>query len=95
MSHAGSRLIQAAQEAAAMARGETVPSAVVRGLPDVRAIRARLKLTQPAFAERFGLSVGTVRDWEQGRAVPDQAARVLLRAIERDPEAVQRAATAS
>lgn len=95
MSRVGSRLIQAAQEAAAMARGETVPGAVVHVPPDVRAIRARLKLTQPAFAKRFGLPVGTVRDWEQGRTVPDQAARVLLRVIERDPEAVQRAAAAS
>ena len=94
MSRVGSRLIQAAQEAAAMARGEVVPGAVVHVPPDVRAIRARLKLTQPAFAKRFGLAVGTVRDWEQGRAVPDQAARVLLRVIERDPDAVQRAAAA-
>lgn len=92
MSRAGSRLIQAAQEAAAMARGEVVPGAVMHVPPDVRAIRARLKLSQPAFAKRFGLPVGTVRDWEQGRTVPDQAARVLLRVIESDPEAVQRAA---
>lgn len=91
MSRVGSRLIQAAQEAAAMARGETVPGAVLHMPPDVRAIRTRLKLTQPAFAKRFGLPVGTVRDWEQGRAVPDQAARVLLRVIEREPEAVHRA----
>lgn len=91
MSRVGSRLIQAAQEAATMARGEAVPGAVLHMPPDVRAIRGRLKLTQPAFARRFGLPVGTVRDWEQGRAVPDQAARVLLRIIEREPEAVQRA----
>jgi putative transcriptional regulator len=91
MSRVGSRLIQAAQEAAAMARGETVQGGVLHMPPDVRAIRGRLKLTQPAFARRFGLPVGTVRDWEQGRAVPDQTARVLLRIIEREPEAVQRA----
>jgi putative transcriptional regulator len=91
MSRVGSRLIQAAREAAAMARGEAVPGAVVHTPPDVRAIRTRLKLTQSAFARRFGLPVGTVRDWEQGRAVPDQAARVLLRVIEREPEAVHRA----
>lgn len=93
MSRAGERLIRAAQEAAAMARGEAVPGAVVHvpPPPDVRAIRARLKLSQPAFARAFGLPVGTVRDWEQGRAVPDQAARVLLRVIEREPEAVRRA----
>ena len=91
MSRTGRRLIEAAQEAAAMARGESLPGAVVHVPPDVRAIRARLKLTQPAFARRFGLSLGTVRDWEQGRAAPDQAARVLLRVIETEPAAVERA----
>jgi putative transcriptional regulator len=91
MSRTGRRLIEAAQEAAAMVRGEALPGAVVHVPPDVRAIRARLKLTQPAFARRFGLSLGTVRDWEQGRAAPDQAARVLLRVIETEPAAVERA----
>lgn len=90
MSRVGSRMIEAAKEAAAMARGEVVPGAVLHTPPDVRALRARLKLTQPAFAKRFGLPVGTVRDWEQGRAAPDQAARVLLRVIEADPGAVER-----
>ena len=94
MSRVSNRLIQAAQEAAAMARGEVMPGAGVQVPPDVRAIRARLKLTQPVFAKRFGLAVGTVRVWEQGRAVPDQAARVLLRVIELAPETVQRAAAA-
>ncbi|GIL02696.1 MAG: transcriptional regulator [Alphaproteobacteria bacterium] len=95
MSRLGKRLIRAAEEAAAMARGEAVPGAVLHMPPDVRAIRARLGLSQPAFAARFGLPVGTVRDWEQGRAVPDQAARVLLRVIEREPEAVARALRAA
>jgi putative transcriptional regulator len=91
MSSIGKRLIQAAQEAAAVARGQPVPGAIVHAPPDVRAIRTRLGLSQPAFAARFGLPVGTVRDWEQGRATPDQAARVLLRVIDTDPAAVQRA----
>ena len=93
MTRPANRLIVAAREAAAMARGETLPGGTLHEPPDVRAIRARLRLTQPAFAHRFGLPVGTVRDWEQGRAMPDQAARVLLRIIEREPEAVQRAVT--
>jgi putative transcriptional regulator len=91
MSRIGNRLIQAAQEAAAMAQGESLPGATLHAPPDVRAIRTRLHLTQPAFARRFGLPVGTVRDWEQGRALPDQAARILLRVIEREPDAVERA----
>jgi putative transcriptional regulator len=95
MSQLGKRLIQAAEEAAAMARGEAVPGAVLHVPPDVRAIRARLGLSQSAFAARFGLPVGTVRDWEQGRAVPDQAARVLLAVIAKEPDAVLRALRAA
>jgi len=94
MSRSGARLLAAAQEALAIAQGKPLPGAVVHAAPDVRAIRAELGLTQPAFAARFGLPVGTVRDWEQGRAAPDQAARVLLRVIARAPETVARAVAA-
>jgi putative transcriptional regulator len=55
---------------------------------DVRALRRRLKMSQERFARSFHLSVGTVRDWEQGRSVPDRPARVLLKLIERNPEIV-------
>jgi putative transcriptional regulator len=58
---------------------------------DVAAIRAALGLTQAAFAARFGLSLGTVRDWEQRRKPPEGPARVLLAVIASDPEAVDRA----
>lgn len=90
MSKLGQRMIAAAEEALAFAEGEDT-GAILHEFPDVRAVRGRLGLTQPAFAERFGLSVGSVRDWEQGRVVPDGAARVLLRVIERNPDAVARA----
>ena len=60
-------------------------------LPDVKAIRAKLKLSQAAFASRFGFSVRTVQQWEQGRAIPDRPARILLRVIEQSPRAVERA----
>ena len=43
------------------------------------------------FADRFGLDARAVLHWEQGRRVPDRAARVLLTVIDRDPEAVVRA----
>ena len=55
------------------------------------ALRKRLKLSRQKFADRFGLDARAVQDWEQGRRVPDRAARVLLTVIERDPEAVDRA----
>ena len=55
---------------------------------DVKAARQRLGLSQPDFAQAFGVSVATVRNWEQRRRQPKGAARVLLTVIERDPVAV-------
>ena len=60
-------------------------------VPDVRRLRAKLGLSQAAFAQRFGLRTRTVQEWEQGRAAPDQPARVLLRVIEVAPDTVARA----
>jgi putative transcriptional regulator len=62
-----------------------------RRAPNVRALRQSMKLTQEQFAERFGLPLGTVRDWEQGAHRPDRAAQVLLTVIAKNPDAVIRA----
>ena len=56
----------------------------------IRVLRKRMKLSRQKFADRFGLDVRAVQDWEQGRRVPDRAARVLLTVIDHDPEAVVR-----
>jgi putative transcriptional regulator len=53
-----------------------------------RDVRRRLRLTQEEFSTRFQLPIGTIRDWEQGKKKPDSAARILLRIIDRNPEAV-------
>ena len=68
---------------------------VFERIPDTKAIRKALRLTQHEFATTFQLSLATVRDWEQGRYQPDQAARTLLRVIARDPKAVKHALEAS
>ena len=60
----------------------------------VASLRKRLKLSRQKFADRFGLDVRAVQEWEQGRRVPDGAARVLLTVIDRDPESVVRALAA-
>ena len=60
-------------------------------VPRVRTLRRALQLTQEEFAKRFHIPVGTLRDWEQGRSVPDQPALAYLRVIARNPEAVARA----
>ena len=89
----GRELIASMREATAIVRGEK-DAARVHLLPvdiDVRALRERLGLTRPAFAQRFGLAVAAVRDWEQGLRRPDPAARVLLMVIARSPETVAQA----
>jgi putative transcriptional regulator len=60
----------------------------MRTVPSAQRIRQHLNLTQEQFAERFHLRLGTIRDWEQGKKQPDSAARVLLRVIECNPDAV-------
>jgi len=59
--------------------------------PRVKIIRRVLKLTQQEFAAQFGIPLGTLRDWEQGRKEPDQAARSYLLVIASDPGAVREA----
>jgi len=63
--------------------------------PRLKVIRRALGLTQEEFAVRFQIPLGTLRDWEQGAAEPDQAARAYLRAIAGDAEAVLRALQAA
>ncbi len=88
----GKELIQSANEALAIAEGSAEPAAVfVPESIDVAAIRKRLKLSQAEFAKRYGLSAGTIKDWEQNRRQPDRAATLLLKVIEQAPDMVARA----
>jgi putative transcriptional regulator len=57
---------------------------------NVRAIRVATGKTREDFARTYGLALGTVRDWEQSKRMPDGPARVLLRLIEREPETIER-----
>jgi putative transcriptional regulator len=63
-------------------------------IPDVRAIRERMHLSQAEFSQRFQISKRTIQQWEQRRAMPDMPARILLKAIEDSPETIERAAAA-
>jgi putative transcriptional regulator len=60
----------------------------MKRIPRVKIIRRALGLTQEEFAARFRIPLGTLRDWEQGAAEPDQAARAYLTVIARNPKAV-------
>lgn len=59
--------------------------------PQVKIIRRALGVTQEEFAVRYHIPLGTLRDWEQGRAKPDQPACAYLTVIARDPQLVARA----
>jgi putative transcriptional regulator len=63
--------------------------------PQVKIIRRTLGLTQEEFASRFHIPLGTLRDWEQGAATPDQSARAYLTVIARNPQAVSEALTSA
>lgn len=64
---------------------------LARARPNARAIRRKLQMSQAEFASAFGFNVATLRDWEQGRSVPDQAIRSYLRVIATRPEVVRKA----
>jgi putative transcriptional regulator len=83
-----------AETAPDMARGRDWRRVLMPRVPDVQAIRRRLGVSQSEFATRFGFSVRTVQEWEQGRALPDRPARILLRVIEKSPKTVERAVAA-
>jgi putative transcriptional regulator len=82
-------LVASVREGGALLRGEKAPARafVVEG-PDVKQIRAQYGLSQGEFAAMLGISVGTLRNWEQGRRAPEGPARVLLQVAARHPEAV-------
>ena len=58
---------------------------------DVGKVRRKVGLSQDEFARAFGVSLGTLRNWEQKRVRPDRPTRVLLTVINRDPVSVLKA----
>ncbi len=89
----GQEIEAALGEVLAHVRGEVdLPCRIVDdpAAEHILAIRKRMKLSRQKFADRFGLDARAVQEWEQGRRVPDRAARILLTVIDRDPEAVVR-----
>jgi putative transcriptional regulator len=56
---------------------------------DVSALRRFVGLTQTQFAQAMGISVHTLRNWEQGRRHPDGPAIALLRIAARHPRIIR------
>jgi putative transcriptional regulator len=88
-------LVASVKEMKAIEAGTLKPGRLTRagqvlgqGAPDVAALRAQFKLSQPKFAALLGISVDTLQNWEQGRRRPEGPALVLLRVAAAHPEAL-------
>lgn len=94
MTKAGPRIAKGLKEAIRYAERDRPPAAYRAHVPeqlDVKAIRAKLGLTQQAFAARYGFSVNTLRHWEHGTRQPEGPTRAYLLVIDRAPDAVRKA----
>jgi putative transcriptional regulator len=80
-------------EKAARSDRDNLPHSLgkMRRVPRVKTLRRALDLTQEEFSSCYGIPLGTLRDWEQGRSEPDQPARAYLAVIAADPKNVARA----
>jgi putative transcriptional regulator len=82
-------LLASVRQGGAIMRGERKPSRVFSvDEPDARCIREKYALSQEKFASLMGISVATLRNWEQGRRSPEGPAKVLLKVAAKYPEAV-------
>lgn len=84
-------ILRGLEDALAYAKGDKtrgVEHVVEVASVDVRAARKRLGMSQRTFARSFGVSLDTLRNWEQGRRRPEGPARVLLAVIDKNPKAV-------
>ncbi len=92
MNRSSRDLMQDMREAAEFADGQTAGARVhVVEVPDVRAIRQRLHMSQQRFAETYRIPLPTLKNWEQGRRAPDAPAAAYLQGISRQPKAIEEA----
>lgn len=82
-------LLESVREMKAIEKGQKKASRAFEfPPPNARQIRRRFQLTQSDFARLIGISISTLRNWEQGLRVPEGPAQVLLRVVEAHPKAV-------
>src|SRR5262245_24275023 len=68
---------------------ERLMAGQIEGGKDIVALRRFVGLTQTAFASALGISVHTLRNWEQGRRRPEGPALALLRVTARHPRVLK------
>ncbi len=81
MSTFGEDLIESLKQAVEHAQGRKVAGMRISrvDLPDVKAIRRSLKMSQGEFASAYRIPLATLKNWEQGRRQPDAPAAAYLR----------------
>ena len=82
------QLVLSVRQAGRIRRGTRASRSFSYAPADVKAIRSKLGKSQSEFALMIGVSVATLRNWEQGRRTPDGPALALLRIAAKNPEAV-------
>ena len=89
-----SMLVESIKEAGNIKRGQQNASRRFEmNAPDIRAIREHINKTQVEFASMIGVSVATLRNWEQGRRRPEGPALALLKIVSKNPEYVEQILT--
>jgi putative transcriptional regulator len=93
MGNFADELITSMKQAATHAEGRKVKGMRItkREVPDVKAIRRALRMSQHRFAVAFRIPLPTLKNWEQGRRFPDAPAAAYLLAIRRRPKEVMEA----
>ncbi len=93
MSKFGDELIESLKQAATHAAAPKAQGMRVTtvAIPDVKAIRKALHMSQQRFAALYRIPLATLKNWEQGRRYPDAPAAAYLRAIQRRPKEVMEA----
>jgi putative transcriptional regulator len=82
-------LLKSIKQADLIKKGRLRPSRVFSySMPDVKAIREKLHVSQIEFAHMIGVSENTIQNWEQGRRKPEGPAVALLRVTQSNPRAV-------
>jgi putative transcriptional regulator len=85
-------LVASVRQAGRIRRGRLKAGRITTFRPtEVKGVRAKLGASQSEFALMIGVSVATLRNWEQGRRTPEGPALALLRVAARSPEAVAEA----
>ena len=89
MTSFGDDLTTAMREAVEHSKGLRALRTHVVHVPDVRAIRERLGLSQQDFSEAYRIPLATLKGWEQGRRRPDATASAYLSVIAGLPDAAR------